>query len=379
MIPYTLSFGGNTLELLGDVYPFDSRTQDIRFDLERMRSNYTAEISGNIYVDSDNLISTYHVLCTPVDSSITRMFIHFTPFGNEDPVRNWDWSLTDLTHPIRVRRIPPDELKALLPMSEQQNWSEGLDRGEIWEIRFDDLQTKPFEILAESVIPLTGSIPVPLASVPLASSQKGELAIESPQQFDYRIISDRLDSIPIAPPSWDRYQNIRAAFRYDPQEILHRSQHVPLLLQKRTPDEQVDIAWVWSLRLNSQYEPEGIVRNSALFLVENQGKDTLNITLPRGIDVTDVSAVNLNLQPIPWRYDESQKTIDVDLPVSQRFVSISVEYTYQDTPLVQQRKLRPHYPTADIPILSGSWISWFPPEFDITLRHASVDVVQTSA
>ena len=381
-VPYTFFFGGSTLELSGDVYPFNSRTQDIHFELERMRSNYTADISGNIYVDNDYLTSTYHIHCTPVDSSITRIFVHFTPLGHNNSSSNWDWSLigaSDPSHSIRIRQTAPDELKTLLPVSEQQNWSEGLDSGETWEIHFDDLQTTSFEILVESVIPLTDSILIPLASVPFASSQKGELTIESPQQFDYRIISERLDSIPIAPPPWNCYQNVRAAFRYDPQEELHRSQHVPLLLHKRTPDEQIDIAWVWSLRLNSHYEPEGIVRNRALFLVENQGKDVFKITLPRGIDATNVSAVSLDSQQIPWHYDEIQKTINVTLPVGQRFVSISTEYTYQDIPLVQQRKLRPQYPSADVPILSGSWISWFPPEFDVTLRHASADAVQASA
>ncbi|MCL2711516.1 MAG: hypothetical protein FWE95_11610, partial [Planctomycetaceae bacterium] len=36
------------------------------------------------------------------------------------------------------------------------------------------------------------------------------------------------------------------------------------------------------------------------------------------------------------------------------------------------------YPTTDIPILSGSWTSWFPPEFDVSLRHAANDATAQS-
>jgi hypothetical protein len=41
---------------------------------------------------------------------------------------------------------------------------------------------------------------IPFASVPLSATQRGELTIESPQQFDYRIVGEKLDLVPIAPP-----------------------------------------------------------------------------------------------------------------------------------------------------------------------------------
>ena len=371
-VPQTLTIGGNSLTPMGNVYPLNSRTQDIRFDLERMRPNYSAVISGNIYVGNDTMTSTFRIHCTPTDSSMSRVFIHFTPTGEEHTHEQWDWSLidSDSTRTFRVFRSSPADVKALLLASEQQNWGDELDSGELWEIRFDESQTTPFELSAVSFIPLADSISIPFASVPLASAQKGELTIESPQHFDYQITGARLDSIPTAPAVWDRYQHVRAAFRYDPAEELRRSQRSPLLLQRLTSEEQIDTAWVWSLRLDSQHDPEGTVQNRALFLVENHGKDTLKITLPHGINVADVFAVWVDLQQIPWQYDNERRTIDVALPVGQRFVSVTVEYSYHDTPLIQQRKLRPRYPTTDIPTLSGNWISWFPPEFDVSLRHA---------
>jgi|GEM_PF-2271516 len=383
-VPAPLTFTGNTqVTLSGGTYPLDSRTQDILFELERTRASFTAEISGSIYVNDDGLIPTFHIRCSQIDPSVSRIHVHFTPFGEEETPDRWEWSLVsaaDPSRPLRVQRISPDELRGRMTFSEQQNWNENLYQGEIWEIRFEELQYAPFEISATSLIPLADSMAIPLASVPLASSQQGELSILSPQQFNYRVVGGQHNSIPVAPPAWDRYQEVRAAFRYDPTEELRRTQHTPLLLQRLTLEEQVDTAWVWSLRLDTQYDSEGTVRNKALFLVENQGRGTLQITLPPGIDAENISAVWRDSQQIPWQYEAEQRTIDVALPAGQRFVSIALEYTeHQDLPLVQQRKLRPHYPEADVPILSGSWIAWFPPEFDVSLRRTAFDSRQEPA
>jgi hypothetical protein len=381
-VPQTITFGGSPMRLLGNVYPLNSRTQDIRFELEQMRPNYTAALSGNIYMGDGELIPTYRIRCTPIDSSIDRVFVHFTPLDEANTAQHWDWSLSDSSGSspgagLRPKKLSPDEWKELLPMFEPQNRSEDLERGEVWEIRLDGLQSTPFDLSAESSIPFADSMRIPLVSLPLASSQRGELTIESPQHMDYRIVSTRLHSIPIAPPSGDRYQDVVAAFRYDPPEELRRSQHPALMLQKMTQEERIDTAWIWSLRLDSRYEPEGMVRNKALFLVENQGKDILQITLPRGIAAAQIAAVWRDSQQIAQHYDEEQRTIDIALPVKQRFVSVAVEYAYQDTPLAQQQKLRPRYPTANVPILSGSWTSWFPSEFEVSLRRDS-DVVTQS-
>ncbi|MCL2005359.1 MAG: hypothetical protein FWG73_04255 [Planctomycetaceae bacterium] len=375
-------FGINQLPMSGNIYPLNTRTQDIHFELERTRPNYTADVAANIYIDHAGLMPTFRIRYTPIDTSISRVFVYFTPFRDDNQTTVWDWSLsgtTDTLRPLRARQISPTELRSMLSVAEQQNWNEDLYRGEIWEIRFDELQTAPFELVAVSLLPLADSMAIPLAVIPLASSQRGEITITSPQRFNYRIVNARFDSIPIAPPAWDSYQQVRAAFRYEPLLELRRSQHAPLSLQLRTPEEQVDTAWVWSLRLDSYHEPEGMVRNRALFLVENQGQDTLQITLPRSIEPSDVSAIWQDSQQIAWHYNEEQNTVDVDLPIGQRFVSISVEYLHQDIPLVQQRRLRPQYPSANIPILSGSWVAWFPPEFDISLRRTAVDTLYEAA
>jgi hypothetical protein len=299
------------------------------------------------------------------------------------------------------------EQQEILPFLQSQNISDPLIRGETWEIRLAVPQTSAFEFRAVSSIPLSDSIPIPLAALPLAVTQKGEIYIESPKLFQYHVVNSRLKSIPTVPTEWYRYQEIRSAFRYDPEEEIRFSLQNPILLQRLTREETPPSAWIWSLRLDTQYESEGIVKDNAIFLLENYGKDSLKIRLPEGINVGNVHAVWRDDQRISWQpeYENNlkennvkennpadktdkqtnsvtvgqqdslpvkpplQNIVAISLPEGTRFVSVSLEYSHQDIPLSDQRKLEPQYPTVDIPVLSKNWTLWFPPEFEVSLRH----------
>jgi hypothetical protein len=300
------------------------------------------------------------------------------------------------------------EQQEILPFLQSQNISDPLIRGETWEIRLAVPQTSAFEFRAVSSIPLSDSIPIPLAALPLAVTQKGEIYIESPKMFQYHVVNSRLKSIPTAPTEWYRYQEIQSAFRYDPEEEIRFSLQNSILLQRLTREEMPPSAWIWSLRLDTQYESEGIVKDNAIFLLENYGKDSLKIRLPEGINVGNVHAVWRDDQRISWQpeYENNlkennvkennsedktdkpatnnvingqqdslpikpplQNIVTIPLQEGTRFVSVSLEYSHQNIPLKDQRKLKPQYPTVDIPVLSKNWTLWFPPEFEVCLQH----------
>jgi hypothetical protein len=364
-------------ELEGLVYSLDLKTQDVRFDLERRKLSYVAEIIGNAVIKKKELAALFKFRCVPVNSSVDRVYVHFsTPQTASQST--WTWSgNSESFQPLQTRKLSAKEVEELLVSFGPRSILDNMLKGETWEIRLAAMQTTPFELQAASPIPLADSALIPLASMPLASSQKGEIYIASPKLSDYHIVNSRLRSIPISAAEGNHYQEVRAAFRYDPREELHRSLRSPLSLQRLTAEETPTPAWIWSLRLDSQYEPEGIVKNNALFLLENKGKENLRITLPDGIEIADVSAVWLNDQRTTWHPDHEKDAngsqhniVVVVLPERERFVSIAMEYSFQDLPLTRQRKLRPRYPKADIPILFGSWTSWFPPEFDVSLRRS---------
>lgn len=393
----------------GILFPLNTQTQEIRFSMERLKPNYSAEIIGNILLKENELVPSFRFRCQPVDSSVDRVYVHLTPsFHKKNPEQKnniWTWSgISESIQPLQVRLLSEKEQQEILPVLPSQNISNTLICGETWEIRPAVPQTSAFEFRAVSSIPLSDSIPIPLASLPLAVTQKGEIYIESPKLFQYHIVNSRLKSIPAAPTEWYRYQEIRAAFRYDPAEETCFSSQNSLSLQRLTHEEAPPAAWIWSLRLDTQYEPEGIVKDNALFLLENHGKDSLRIRLPDGINIGNVHAVWRDDQRISWQpeYENNvkennsknktvkqtnnsvtnnqqnslpvkpslQNIVSISLPEGARFVSVSLEYSHQDIPLSNQRKLEPQYPTTDIPVLAQNWTLWFPPEFEVNLRHS---------
>ncbi|MDR0705383.1 MAG: hypothetical protein LBF88_10400 [Planctomycetaceae bacterium] len=393
----------------GILFPLNSQTQEIRFSMERLKPNYSAEIIGNVLLKEKELIPSFRFRCQPVDSSVDRVYVHLTPHlvsrltsesheKNQEQKNNiWTWSgVSELIQPLQVRLLSEKEQQEILPFLQSQNVSDTLNRGETWEIRLAVPQTSAFEFRAVSSIPLSDSVPIPLAALPLAVTQKGEIYIESPKLFQYHIVNSRLKSIPAAPTEWYRYQEIRSAFRYDPEEEMQSSLQNPILLQRLNREEMPPSAWIWSLRLDTQYESEGIVKDNAIFLLENYGKDSLKIRLPEGIDVGDVHAVWRDDQQISWQpeYENSlkennvkennpknktdkpatkpplQNIVTVPLPEGTRFVSVSLEYSHQNIPLRNQQKLKPQYPSADIPVLSKNGTLWFPPEFEVSSCHS---------
>lgn len=410
---------------MGTVLPLNSQTENIRFTMERLRPSYTADISGTVRVHEKDCEATFRIVCRPADSSVDRVYVGFSPSGasaeavekvpdaggselrepgdSSDGHRDrresrpsWTWnSSSELFQPIQARLLNPTEWADLTAPAGSRNDAEETYPDEIWEIRLAVPQTLPFEIRAVATIPLSDTTSVPLASVPLASSQKGEIRLESTRFMPYRIVNSRLKSLPVPPGAWDGFQETRAAFRYDPDEEFRQRLAASLLLKRISPDSVPPTAWVWLLRMDTQYESEGIVRNNAVFFVENRGKDSLRITLPEGVGIGDVHAVWLGDSRVTWHPDlgenaaktESSSDYDpkrrrdpavvVSLPEEKRFVSVSVEYSFRDVPLTEHRKLNPRYPVADVPVLSGNWTAWFPPEFDVSTRRRQIRDDQT--
>ena len=355
----------------GTVFSLDSLTQGIRVSLEPLKPSYSVEITANVLLKEDAIIPQFRFLCQPTDSVVERLYVHFTAGTPE----SWYWDTGDESSgPLQARKLFPTEIEELFPPLGQKRQLNELQRGETWELRLSAPQSHPFEIRATATIPVSRSAqvhapPIPLAYFPLASSQKAEMVIESPRESFYQIVNHRLTSIPIAAPDWNRYQTILAAFRYDPYEEAIFSAEPPLFLIPRNSQDVPAAAWAWALRLDSQFEAEGVVRNTAHFLIENRGKDVLRITLPDGVLAENVLAVWIDDVNTLWTQENGTtgkaNILGITLPEGKRFISVSLEYSFKDKPLTRQRKLYPRYPAVDIPVLSGNWTSWLPPEYDV--------------
>ncbi len=390
----------------GNCFTLDTQGRDTLFVLEHLPPRYSSDIRGVATVHPQEIDIDFHIRCQPVDSSVDRVYVYFSPghAADTDSERatdrgRWTWSSgTETVQPLQVRALPAQEIREMFPtlFSEPaQGSGDAPLQGEIWEIRLAAAQTGAFDLRAVASLPVVETLPLPLASLPLATSQRGEIFIESPGPFPYQIVNPRLKSIPIPSTEWFRYEETKAAFRYSPHEEPRLSRQSSLCLKRLPSNSLSPSAWVWSLRLDSQFEPGGTIKHYALFLVENRGKKKLRIRLPEGITTEDVQAVwrddrretwsperqspsdifyapgqsagqeNANSVPVEPPSNVPGDVVAVSLPDGSRFVTLSLEYGSREKPLLRQRNWKARYPSADAPILSAGWTAWFPPEFDL--------------
>ncbi len=349
----------------GTVLVLNPQTQDVRVRLELLKPAYTAEIAQTVLLKENDMVPTFRIRCSPTDSSVDRVYVHLMARQGTP----WVWSgNTPALNPIQTRRLTLAEIEELLASFGPRSIMDDLKRGETWELKLPVTQTKPFEILASTTIPTTEPVPIPLAYLPLAESQKGEVVLTSPREYFYQIINRRLTTVPIAAPTGNRYQETLGTFRYDPREEVSLTTEPALMLDRQNPDEHPPAAWGWSFRLDSQFEADGTVRNTGLFLIENRGKDSLRISFPDEVRSNNIRAVWIDAAPTSWTSDfgvDGTFSIVVPLPERQRFVAVSLEYSFQREPLASQRNLLPRYPTTDIPILSTNWAAWTPQGYDV--------------
>lgn len=403
---------------IGSLFALDARSETPSFRIEQLQPNYSAEIEGTVQVREQDFVTNYLIRCQPLESNVDRVYVYFSSppgAGNAGADvgakwNDWQWSGQGETIQIQSSRLSNEQVRNLLSNGGLSGIPDSLPLGEFWEIRLSGAQADLFELRVQRSCPLTRAASVPLLSLPFASNQKGEIYIESSRVSNFQIINSRLTSIPIMQTRWNRYQDIRAAFRYHPVEEIRHWSASPLSLTRVSSEDVPPTAWAWTLRLDSQYENEGIVRNNAVYLIENRGKPFLRITLPSGVFCSDVHAVWLDDVRAAWQpdieipasepatnaafvdtvdretkhsdnkpqSDQSQperpqsRIVVIALPEGRRFVSVSLEYSFQDIPLTKHRNPSPRYPGIDIPVLAGNWTSWFPPDYEVSGRRANL-------
>ncbi|MDR2642973.1 MAG: hypothetical protein LBC74_09285 [Planctomycetaceae bacterium] len=371
----------------GILLPLDVRTHDIAFKTGRTRPDYAADITGKINIGMYNSTASFNFNIKPRDMAIERIYVYFIETKNttEKSIENshpitqhnsqlWHWDIssestlqenyrTKIPH-ITPRIIKGRELDEFTAAIANRKFQDNFKKGELWEIRFSPPQNNPFEISATRPLTATDEIIIPFAVLPAALSQHGEIYIESDGQFPYAIVCNNLKSIPtdISNRYLSRYT--RAAFGFDPIDEMKQRNEPTLKLQRiditNTPPE----AWIWLMKLESQYGIDGVVKNCANFHIESRGKESLQITLPSGITVDDIGVVWLDNKQTTWR-SSSPQTLTVFIPPSERYVTVSVEYSYKNSNQQTVTEITPKYPETDIPVLSKNCIAWFHPDYKI--------------
>jgi hypothetical protein len=365
----------------GVLLPLDVRTQELAFKIGRTRPDYNAAITEKIKIGTYNSNATFTFNIKPRESAIERIYVYIIESKNTPPNetiinnRNWQWNITNgSTRPdiyrtenpqiIQTRIIKGREIDEFIAALADKNLPEKFDKGDLWEIRLATPQNIQFEISATKPITTNDEIIVPVAILPAAQSQHGEIYIESTGQFPYAILPDNLKSIPTDISNRQLNRNIRAAFRFEPADEIKRLDKPALKLQRINKSELPPEAWIWLMKLESQYDLDGAVRNCANFYIENRSKESLRIILPDGVKTDDVEIIWINNKQSTWQ-SISTNTLALAIPESERYITASIEYSYKNYNQKTITQIIPQYPKIDIPVLSKNCIVWFHPDYKI--------------
>ncbi|MDO5567255.1 MAG: hypothetical protein Q4G59_11410, partial [Planctomycetia bacterium] len=350
--------------------------------IEKRTSGYSANLSSHVLVENESMTQTWKIKCIPpTGSRIDRVLVAFRQTtANRSPQSvtpseqdkkspddlNWKWSLTgEDQQAFEIHELSDDELKALSPPPNTR----------IWELRLQTSRSVPFDIDVTRLVPMSRSLSVPLVYLPEIPLTRAEILIETTGNDGVTIEPTQMTRIPVRLAQQNELECIKGAFTYNPSELertatLDSGQYKPASLvlgmgKKESVAATRSTLWCWFLRFDSQHDAKGVVRNHAMYYLENRGATFCRVTLPANVDFSSVHAVGIDEKRVTWypETNDGDNIVRVRLPAKQRFFSLFLEFHTTEPPLRKEHRLLPNLPRTDFAVLDGLWRIWLPPEW----------------
>lgn len=345
---------GPERDLLPDPWPpfvfrYDPRLAAFRAHVQKPKPSYTATIRVEALVEPGRLTETYHLRCLPESASLDRVLVRIVP-ARSVPLR---WSMVGGESESLSARTLPEASPANPP-------------SETWEVSLRRPQTGPFELRGVRSVPFQGPLPISLATLPEAKSQRGTIVIGASGGAAAGIENHRLLPVPLDAVPVDRAPVWRASFHFDPVSE-GRANSAAGVVHPAEPGELLPGAWVWDLHLESRYAATGLAHHVAQFRLENTGRQQFALTLPPGLAPEAISSAWVDGVRTPWALagDASPGTpqIRLPLPPARRYPVVAVHYVTPVSALGPWAHLRPPLLVPDVPVLRRAWTLWVPPGY----------------
>ncbi len=348
-------FSGISDEML---FAEDDADDDAEVVVEGRLPEYSAAIRMEAEARGGRLQESWKIRCVPASTPVEKILVRIS--GKSDAPTRWQASGAKGLM-LTARRLPQGAGAA----------SGAKKSAETWQITFNQPQSDPFELhgVRESVF--EGPCPLGLASLPEASRQNGTLIIRRTAKTGIRIENRRLKRLPPEPSSLASFPTIWATFSYDPTRDAINANEPSILLAPA--DRPLSSACAWSVLLESWHEPGGVSRYSAVWELQLGDRERAQITLPAGIDPTEVSGVWIDGQPAAWQpiievntaaENADSSKLSVLFPAEKRFATLAVEFAVRDQPLGITGTIASRLPNIDLPVLSASWRMWLPADYE---------------
>lgn len=311
------------------------------FSISSEPPHFAARVAVEAAVDNDRLQVHYAIRLTPEASSLRDVLVHFSEAAAGPP----QWSLAGED----AGALTEELLGATEPAAAS------LRGGETWRIHLARARTDPFELSAVRTMNLAERQSVPLASLPQATEQFGSVTVRRVGLAEVAIEPHLLRAVPLAPTAAGEIADTLAAFRYEPLQTGRLS------IARRNGKASLPACWIWLSRMSSRFAADGHAVHSIRWQIENAGAPHVDLAMPAGVRLLQVSVDGQVRRPLTQDLDDSR--LRVPLPPLRRFPQVEIEFSDQGRPLGARTEVAAHWPRPAAHVLQRQWEVWLPPGF----------------
>ncbi|HTU25170.1 MAG TPA: hypothetical protein VMF30_07220 [Pirellulales bacterium] len=339
----------------GLVFAVDATAARLEVATVPRKPTYAGEINVDVIADGKTLTETYTLRCSSPSARVDRL-LFFCSHPRPEPLR---FSLAGAGGgQIAARRLSPDEHSA----------NHLTKAGEAWELTLRPPRSGPFEIRAVRSLAFKGLLPLSLAALPEASTQRGSLTVRALGEtgVDIDVDDHRLRPIPAELAEGELYPTTRGAYRYEPDEpIRDAASALPAISIRPTSAPAAEAgAWAWRSTLESRYALRDATVHEAAWYVQTAGRARLSFRLPPDAELRSVAVDDVPLSDAHVGGFGSPFT--VELPSGKQFATVVVSFVARGRLPRLAGSLSPAWPEVDIPVLARVWNIWLPPGYELT-------------
>ena len=312
------------------------------FRLLLRRPPLEVETQARFTVRGDRLNETYSFVCQPLQGQLDAVTVHFS-----EPVGDLDWSvLATRETAVFARRLDPvDRGDRESPVTSP--WPAATS----WRIELTPPVAGSGTLRATAARPFTGPLPLPLAWVESAVSARGEALVQAVGQERPLVRNSWLTELPPRDRQADASLETVTELAYDLANAGGGPGPAAELIPAPAASQPAARAWVWREQTIVRCYDSAAAEFETRFDVENDGRETLQLSLPAEHRLLGVSVGGERLPLVA----ATAGALPVYLPLGARRLTITVRTATLATPRFGLWQLGTDVPTVDAPTLTRDW------------------------
>jgi hypothetical protein len=315
--------------------PAGERAPDLTARLVRRRPPIDAEVRVSLTARDERVAETFQFTCHPVAGEIDAVVVHFS----EPMLGGLEWSLIEPgSGSLAARRLDPGEAATAASIPE-------VGVAESWLVDVRPATAAAVRFAAARTVPLEESVPVPLAWIEAAESPGGRVMISGEAGKRPELVNRRLREVP--PGAADAGAASVELSYGSPESVGGGDGPAADLLPAASAAGPR--AWAWRETTVCRCHDSGMLEWESRLDVENQGRGTVNLTVPDGLRLEHVSVAGGAIAASDFGQDGG--TLVVPLPAEAGRLPVVIRGTGRRDARIGWWSLGPVSCGIDLPIL----------------------------